>query len=151
MKDKFDGLLQAIQEEFSGYTAFFKDRFFPFVKGFVPSKERVKSSGEGAYLLAKGFSIETAKKIIENPKHYAALAIAGIMIFTVLFGDHGIIQRIRLEVQVASIRNELEAEEAKRQKLEDRFKRTSEPDEIERLAREKYHLSKEGETVYIIK
>ncbi|MDX2130000.1 MAG: septum formation initiator family protein [Chloroherpetonaceae bacterium] len=151
MKEKVNRLFQAIQEEFSGYTAFFKERFFPFLITALPSKAIVKSSSESAYRWAKGFSIDAAKRVIENPKHYAVLAIAGMMIFAVLFGNHGIIQRIRLEMQVASIQKELQEEEAKRIQLEAKLKRTSEPDEIERLAREKYHLSKEGETVYIIK
>ncbi|NTW49824.1 MAG: hypothetical protein HGB19_08885 [Chlorobiales bacterium] len=92
-----------------------------------------------------------SKDVAENPQKYFVIAAIGIAALFILFADYGIVPRIQLEYSRYHLRQELEAEKAHTQQLEEKIKHAQDIDEIERIAREKYNLSKKEETVYIIK
>ncbi|HUI29041.1 MAG TPA: septum formation initiator family protein [Candidatus Acidoferrales bacterium] len=81
-------------------------------------------------------------------KNAAILFVLSVGLVYVLFDSHGLIQRIRLESEKSSLENkirELEQEDASLQieiqKLETDYK------EIERIAREKYFMHRNGEKI----
>ncbi|MFQ3599149.1 MAG: septum formation initiator family protein [Chloroherpetonaceae bacterium] len=88
---------------------------------------------------------------VAHPKKYVGFAIIGFVLFYVLFGDYGVISRIRFEVQRAQLQSELDAEVRRTEALKAQIENAKSLETIEKLAREKYGFSKKGETVYIIK
>ncbi len=70
----------------------------------------------------------------------------------VLLNPHGIIQRVRLELAKRETQEELREAELERQNLQDLSKRLeNDKRTIEKVAREKYGMLREGETVYKVK
>ena len=89
--------------------------------------------------------------IASTPRKYFLFVFASFLILYALFGDYGIVQRLRLEYHYHSLQNQLAEENERTKQLKLAIKQAKEPQEIERIAREKYNLTKDGETVYIIK
>jgi len=76
------------------------------------------------------------------------LPIAGY----VLLNPHGLIQRVRLELLKREVQQNLKQGELEHQRLQDLLKKLeSDKHTIEKVAREKYGMLREGETVYKIK
>ncbi len=88
---------------------------------------------------------------VAHPKKYVGFAVIGFILFYVMFGDYGIVSRIRLEVERARLQSELNAEYRRTEQLKARIETAKSLETIEKLAREKYGFSKPGETVYVIK
>jgi cell division protein FtsB len=89
--------------------------------------------------------------LIKN-KRFVVRFVAGVIIAgVVLFGDHGIIQRIRLSYQKSDLQTKIvEAErESKRLQAQSRAL-DGDAKAIEKIAREKHGMIREGETVYKI-
>lgn len=98
---------------------------FSFFRGLIDNKKRRKLLIGGSLLLA-------------------------LLVF-VLFSDHGVVKRISLESEkvnmIEEIRNEQRIRDSLNQRIEElRYDTT----EIERVAREKYGMVKEGEKIYYI-
>jgi cell division protein FtsB len=89
------------------------------------------------------------RKMVKNRRLMLALVI-GIPVFGfVVFGNHGILQRIRLGQRKADLEMQIRAEEAERKSLEQESKKLdSDKAEIEKVAREKHHMARDGEQVY---
>ncbi len=76
------------------------------------------------------------------------LPIAGY----VLLNPHGLIQRVRLELLKQEVAQKLKGAELEHQRLQELSKKLeSDKHTIEKVAREKFGMLREGETVYKIK
>jgi cell division protein FtsB len=90
-----------------------------------------------------------ARKLLRNRRLVLALIIGIPLAAFVVFGNHGILHRIRLQQQKADIESQIRAGEAERKALEQESKKLdTDRAEIEKVAREKHHMSREGEQVY---
>ena len=70
----------------------------------------------------------------------------------VLLNPHGVIQRVRLELAKRETQEKVRQAELERQRLQDYSKKLeSDKRTIEKVAREKYWMVREGETVYKVK
>jgi|WetSurMetagenome_2_1015567.scaffolds.fasta_scaffold405360_2 cell division protein FtsB len=101
----------------------------------------------------KGFDIRGRLKALTRNKRAMIGLIVGVPLsLFLLFGGHGIVQRVRLQNQKKELEAKLlqAAQETKQLQAEskalDGDKRA-----IEKVAREKYGMAREGETVYKVK
>ena len=83
-------------------------------------------------------------------RRFGLVLLVGIPIMGyVLLNPHGIIQRVRLELARREMEEKLKEAEIERQQLLDLSKKLeSDKRTIEKVAREKYGMLREGETVY---
>ena len=89
------------------------------------------------------------RKMMKNRRLMLALAVGIPVCGFVVFGNHGILHRIRLQQRKADLEMQIRAEEAERKTLEQESKKLdSDRTEIEKVAREKHHMAREGEQVY---
>ena len=92
------------------------------------------------------------KKLAGNRRAMLGLVLGIPLVLFLLFGSHGIVQRIRLHGQKGELEAKIQqaGEETKRLQAEskalDGDKRA-----IEKVAREKYGMAREGETVYKVR
>jgi len=86
-------------------------------------------------------------------KRILIATLIGLPLFTyVLFGSHGIVQRIRLERQKEELQSLIRAAEEENLRLQAEAKALeSDMRALERVAREKYGMVREGETVYKVR
>jgi len=89
--------------------------------------------------------------IVSTPRKYFLFVFVSFLLLYALFGNYGVLQRLRLEFHHHKLINELAAEKQRTQQLKSEITHARELEEVERIAREKYNLTKKGETVYIIK
>ncbi len=93
-------------------------------------------------------------KVIARFVKYNTRIILVIFFFTGLislavFGNKGILQRIRLESEKKGLEEQLNAEIKKSQSLQKEIEDLKSSDKkIEEVAREKYGMTKEGEKIY---
>jgi cell division protein FtsB len=89
------------------------------------------------------------KRLLANRRLMLGLVLGIPLALFVLFGNRGVVQRVRLQAQKADLEQKiLEAEaEAKRLQQESRAL-DGDRKTIEKVAREKYGMVREGETVY---
>jgi cell division protein FtsB len=89
------------------------------------------------------------KRLLANRRLMLGLALGVPLALFVLFGNRGIVQRVRLQTQKTELEQKIrEAEaEAKRLQAESRAL-DGDRKTIEKVAREKYGMVREGETVY---
>ncbi len=92
-----------------------------------------------------------AKDATRSPLKYVRLAFAGLIWFYIVFGNYGLVTRMRLELQKMHLQAQLEAERLRTQALQNEIQTMQRLEEIERWAREKYHLSAPDETIYVFK
>ncbi len=92
---------------------------------------------------------EVLRRMVRN-KRLTALGIIGIVILGfAVFGKQGIRARFQLEQEKSSLEQEIRQSEAEYKTLQQRSRDLdSNYREIEKAAREKYGLSRAGETVY---
>jgi cell division protein FtsB len=73
-------------------------------------------------------------------------------LFYIVFGSHGIVQRIQLETRITELRQKIEEAEAENERLKSLAKSLdADLKAIEKVAREKYGMMREGETVYRVR
>lgn len=96
-------------------------------------------------------SASRVKELAKSKRLIVRLVAGTILAAVILFGDHGIIQRIRLSSEKSALQEKIiEAqEESKRLRAQSRAL-DSDPKAIEKVAREKHGMIREGETVYKI-
>jgi cell division protein FtsB len=89
------------------------------------------------------------RRLLKNRRLVVALLLGVPLLMFVLFGSHGILQRIRLERQKAELQEKIRAAEAEGKRLQEQAK-ALEGDKrtIEKVAREKYGMVRKGEQVY---
>ena len=92
---------------------------------------------------------EKAVKLLKNKRFVVRFVAGAIVAGVVLFGDHGVIQRIRLSSRKSDLQAKIiEADqESKRLQAESRAL-DGDAKAIEKVAREKHGMIREGETVY---
>ncbi|MBS1902400.1 MAG: septum formation initiator family protein [Bacteroidetes bacterium] len=90
------------------------------------------------------------KKILKSPKLLLIAAVIMTISATLLFANKGIWRHIALRAEVASRQSEISALNLEERQLTSRVDLLSkeEPTMIERIARERYHLKRVGETIY---
>lgn len=76
------------------------------------------------------------------------LAVAFVAIWVLFFDSHSIATRIQLMAERSELTADNEALQARIDALEIKLSRPPTDAEIERIAREDYHMSRPGETVY---
>lgn len=86
-------------------------------------------------------------------RRFGLILLVGIPIIGyVLLNPHGMIQRVRLELAKREMAEKLREAELEQQRLQDLSKRLeNDKRTIEKVAREKYGMLREGETVYKVK
>jgi len=88
-------------------------------------------------------------RLFRNKRLLTALAIGLPLVGFVLFGNRGIVQRIRLERQHAELQQKIREAEAETRRLQTEQKALEgDPKAIEKAAREKHGMVRDGETVY---
>ncbi|CUT01136.1 Septum formation initiator [Candidatus Kryptobacter tengchongensis] len=92
------------------------------------------------------------KKFLSNP---ASLIFGGILIalfIYLIFAEKGILKRINLEIERAKLKKEIELIEKENASLRQKIHELeTNPKAVEKIAREKYGMAKEGEEVFKIK
>jgi cell division protein FtsB len=89
------------------------------------------------------------RKMLRNRRLMLALVIGLPLAGFVVFGNHGLLQRIRLQQKKADLEIQIRGAEAEKKSLEQESKKLdSDKTEIEKVAREKHHMAREGEQVY---
>jgi cell division protein FtsB len=79
-------------------------------------------------------------------------AIALPALFYILFGSHGIVQRIQLESRITELHSKIDEASEENERLKAVAKSLdSDLKAIEKVAREKYGMVREGETVYRVR
>lgn len=92
------------------------------------------------------------RKLLKN-KLRTFILIAGTFLFSyALFGNHGVLTRIRLERQRTEMLEKVRLAEEETKKLQVQIKALEgDPQTIEKIAREKYGMARDGETVYRVR
>ena len=92
------------------------------------------------------------KKIFKN-KRRSILALLGILLFSfLLFANNGIIARVKLEQRRAEMIEKIRQSEEETKQLQAQVKALEgDKKTIEKVAREKYGMVREGEKVYRVK
>jgi cell division protein FtsB len=89
------------------------------------------------------------RRLLSNRRLMLGLSLGIPLALFVLFGNRGVVQRVRLQAQKAALEQKIREAEAEAQRLQ-RESRALDGDRktIEKVAREKYGMVREGETVY---
>lgn len=93
-----------------------------------------------------------AKKLFKT-KRRAIIVIAGVILVPfVLFNNRGVITRIKLEYQRKEMIEKVRAADEENKRLQSYLKALDgDKKTIEKVAREKYGMARQGETVYKVK
>ena len=98
----------------------------------------------------KSFNLkDKALKLLKNKRFVFRFVIGSVVLLYILFGSHGVVQRIRLQHQKSEMASRIEEAEAETKRLQAESKALDgNPRAIEKVAREKHGMIREGETVY---
>ena len=89
------------------------------------------------------------KKFLKSRRLILSIVIGIPVLLFVLFGNHGIIQRVRLQNRKAELELKIQQAEAETKRLQAESKALDgDKKAIEKVAREKYGMHRDGETVY---
>ncbi len=77
-----------------------------------------------------------------------ALILAALLVYVFVFSRHGYLRRRELARENLRLQQELEDMRAENARLREELSRLDDPEAVEKLAREKLGLVKEGEKVY---
>ena len=90
-----------------------------------------------------------AKKLVKNKKLMFISGVTVLVAGFLVFGNHGILQRIRLQQQKAELDVKIKQAEEETRNLQSQSKALDgDKKAIEKVAREKYGMVREGEKVY---
>jgi len=96
-----------------------------------------------------GFFKNIFKYIFHRRTMLLFLLVLLVIIFYAVFGKKGILQRVELEMENKELRTKLKDEQEKTIMLQKQIDELKSSDkEIEKVAREKYGMLKEGEEIY---
>lgn len=91
------------------------------------------------------------RKLARNKRAMVSIIIGLPLLLFVLFGNHGILQRFKLQRQKAELETKVQRAEEQTRRLESESKALDgDKRALEKIAREKYGMHREGETVYKI-
>ena len=98
----------------------------------------------------RSFSIRAAfARLMRNRRLLIILDVTIPPALFVVFGNHGILHRIRLQKQKTELEQQLREAEAEQKALEAQSKALDgDPKAIEKVAREQHHMVRDGERVY---
>src|SRR5512135_2577560 len=98
----------------------------------------------------KAIDVAGLLRAIGRNKRLIILLVAGVPLgLYLMFGNRGVLQRIRLERQKTEMENQIRNAEAESKKLEAQSKALDgDKKAIEKVARERYGMARDGETVY---
>lgn len=101
----------------------------------------------------KGFDIRAVlKTLARNKRSVLGVVLGTALALFLLFGSHGIVQRIRLQNQKVELEVKIQLAEAETKQLQAGSKALDgDKKAIEKIAREKYGMIREGETVYKVR
>ncbi|MBI4429014.1 MAG: septum formation initiator family protein [Ignavibacteriales bacterium] len=118
----------------------------PSIKSYLSSVEFYRKIQKRAPLKS------LTRKLLRN-KLRTFLLIAGTFLFSyALFGNHGVLTRLRLERQRTEMMEKVRQAEEETKKLQSQIKALEgDKKTIEKIAREKYGMVREGETIYRVK
>ncbi|MBI2619353.1 MAG: septum formation initiator family protein [Ignavibacteriales bacterium] len=103
----------------------------------MPKKKRLKS---------------LLKKLKKNRRQSILIAAAFLALVYLLLDNKGIVQRVRLEMRKGEMTTAVEAAKKETERLKSQIKALEgDRKTIEKLAREKYGMARDGETVYRVK
>ncbi len=92
------------------------------------------------------------KRRVKSKGFIIGTLVALPVFFYVVFGSHGVVQRIELETRISRLEEKIKAAELENARLQELAKALdSDMKAIEKVAREKYAMARPGETVYRIK
>ncbi|CAG0988224.1 hypothetical protein ANRL2_02988 [Anaerolineae bacterium] len=92
---------------------------------------------------------ELLRRAVRNKRLTAVVIIGAVILGFAIFGKQGVRARLQLEQEKRSLEAEIRQAESEHKALQQRSRDLdSNYKEIERAAREKYGLSRSGETVY---
>ena len=90
-----------------------------------------------------------ARTLLTNKRFMVRFVLAVLLGGYVLFGTHGVVQRVRLQSQKSELAAKIQAANAESKRLQAELKALDgDPKAIEKVAREKHRMIREGETVY---
>jgi cell division protein FtsB len=91
-------------------------------------------------------------KLFKTRRRSIVTLLSALLVLYVLFDNKGIIARIRLELQKQDMEERVKAAERETKELETNIKALQgDKKTIEKVAREKHGMVREGETVYRVK
>ena len=97
-------------------------------------------------------AVRGAGKFLKDRRLRYALLIALPVVVFMTFSNKGLLQRLHLESQKREIQTRILLAEQEQSRLQDQVKALdSDPRAIEKVAREKYGMIREGETVYKVR
>ena len=101
----------------------------------------------------KKFDVRSmSMRLVKNKRAVFSVLIGVPVTLFLLFGNHGIVQRIRLQNQKAELEARIQQADAETKQLQLESKALdSDKKAIEKVAREKYGMAREGETVYRVR
>jgi cell division protein FtsB len=90
-----------------------------------------------------------SKALMKNKRLLLALIVGVPLLIYVVFGHRGILQRLRLEREKTELEERIRMSQAEGKALEQQSKRLdSDPQTVEKVAREKHNMVREGDRVY---
>jgi len=95
------------------------------------------------------FSKNIVKYVYHRRKFFIYLLILVAILSYAVFGKKGILQRVELEMENRQLKEKLKTEQDKSLMLQKEIEEIKTSDKkIEKVAREKYNMVKEGEEIY---
>ena len=92
------------------------------------------------------------KKLAKNKRAMLGVVLGFPLVLFLLFGGHGIVQRVRLQNQKTELEAKIQQAELDTKRLQAESKALdNDKKAIEKVAREKYGMARQGETVYKVR
>jgi cell division protein FtsB len=92
------------------------------------------------------------RKFLKNKRAVLAVCLGLPLVLFLFFGNHGVIQRVKLQHQKTELETKIgQAEEETRNLQAESKALDGDKKAIEKVAREKYGMIRDGETVYKVK
>jgi cell division protein FtsB len=89
--------------------------------------------------------------LLSNKRVVVMRALLALLVLWFLFGDFGLVTRIRMEMEHRMLQDRLAEEQKEIAADQETIKHATHPDSIEKVAREKYNFRGKDETVFIIR
>jgi len=95
---------------------------------------------------------DALRRLLKNRRLTFGVALGVPLVLFLLFSSRGIVQRVKLERKTVELREQIRSAEEETVRLQAESRALDgDKKAIERVAREKYGMAKEGETVYRVK
>lgn len=88
--------------------------------------------------------------VLSHPRKIFLLALAGVFVLWIVFGNYGVVARLRMEAENRILKERQQEEELKIRENSRKIRNANDPETIEKIAREKYNFSRDDETLFII-